>query len=442
MLFDEEIETLRYGSILNIQEQPTKTDSSAQLNAVNSAFPDATITQFIPSKTADIANRFSIQTDENKQLFVTVNQYNAQVLGTIDRSNSVYATANKIHSTLLMGDLGDYLIEIAASLGVLLIVSGVYLWIPNSPVSRAGFLKLRIRSGRRVLLRDLHANIAGILSVILFLFLLSGLSWTGIWGAKIVQAWNTFPTHYVWGARPSSESPEPHTHADLNHGSEEEMPWNLELTPVPESSAKAHDHAKMLQGDVHSKHTSAVAMKNAVSIDSIVDLASNLGFSQYRVFLPQSESGVYTITANSMAGDITDPANDRTVHVDQYSGKVLMDVTWQDYSAVAKLVAMGVSLHQGDVGTVNKLLNALFCLSFIFVAVSGAIMWWIRRPSRRNSLGVPRRFKRDGVWTTGLITLILISLLFPLSGIAIAIIFALDYLILSRQNARSGEHSV
>jgi len=122
------------------------------------------------------------------------------------------------------------------------------------------------------------------------------------------------------------------THADLNHGSEEEMPWNLELTPVPESTHEAHDHAKMLKEGFQSTHAdasqanSANAINNTVSIDSIVELASSVGFSQYRVFFPQSANGVYTITANSMAGDITDPANDRTVHVDQYSGSV--DAHW------------------------------------------------------------------------------------------------------------------
>jgi len=50
MLFDEEIETLRYGAIINIQEQSSKTDSSTQLLAVKDAFPSATITQFIPQR--------------------------------------------------------------------------------------------------------------------------------------------------------------------------------------------------------------------------------------------------------------------------------------------------------------------------------------------------------------------------------------------------------
>ncbi|OXE28569.1 hypothetical protein CA163_33215, partial [Vibrio parahaemolyticus] len=92
---------------------------------------------------------------------------------------------------------------------------------------------------------DVHANLGGVLSLVLLFFLISGLSWAGIWGAKMVQAWNTFPTYYTWGEKPESIL----THKDLNHGSSEEMPWNLELAAVPESKDKpAHDHANMEKG--------------------------------------------------------------------------------------------------------------------------------------------------------------------------------------------------
>ncbi|MCV5390497.1 PepSY domain-containing protein, partial [Escherichia coli] len=87
----------------------------------------------------------------------------------------------------------DRLIEISASLGILLLVSGLYLWLPRDNASRAGFLKIRIAQGSRILLRDVHANLGGVLSLVLLFFLISGLSWAGIWGAKMVQAWNTFP---------------------------------------------------------------------------------------------------------------------------------------------------------------------------------------------------------------------------------------------------------
>ncbi|GAL22684.1 uncharacterized iron-regulated membrane protein [Vibrio maritimus] len=339
---------------------------------------------------------------------------------------------NRIHGTLLIGDLGDRLIEIAASLGILLLVTGLYLWYPKDAASWSGFLKVRLTSGSRILLRDLHANIGGVLSLVLLFFLISGLSWAGVWGAKLVQAWNTFPTYYTWGDKPESSLQMAHnhhermTHADMNHGDTKELPWNLEQAPIPESVVSHHGHATSGSSGDYS------LSEHAVLIDEIAEKAQSLGFSRYRVFLPSSNTGVYTIAANSMAGDITDAREDRTTHIDQYTGEVLMDVTWNDYSVFAKFMAVGVSLHQGDLSLLNKVLNILFCIAFVFVSVSGALMWWWRRPRSSGSIGAPPRFQQDGVWKTGLVTLILVCLMFPLGGLAVMSILILDWLLFSR----------
>lgn len=428
MLFDEEIEQIRYQSLIEVTHSEQTLAVSTQLSAVSSAYPNHNVSQFIPAKDNQTANRFSLQNSDGKQFFVTVNPYTATVLGEIDRSNSIYNLANKIHSTLLIGDWGDYLIEVSASLGILLLVTGVYLWLPSDNASRAGFLKIRTRSGKRILLRDLHANIAGSLSVVLLLFFVSGLAWTGIWGAKIVQGWNTFPTHYVWGERPESAIPDI-THADLNHAAQEELPWNLELAPVPQSKPVEHDHANMDKSSLSTPISMGINTPSTIGIDHIVQLAKEVGFTQYRIFFPTSSSGVFTISANSMAGDIVNPTEDRTMHIDQYSGEVIMDVTWQDYSAIAKLMATSVSLHQGDVGSINKALNVLFCIAFIFIAALGTIMWWMRRPKNKTFLNAPHKLKGAGVWKTGLVSLCIICILFPLAGVSILVALALDKLL-------------
>ncbi|WP_029860378.1 PepSY-associated TM helix domain-containing protein, partial [Vibrio parahaemolyticus] len=380
MLFDDEIELARYETTLKVVQQEHKVPVSVQLELVKQAYPDFSVTQFVPAKTAHLANRFSIKAEDGRSLVAAVNPYSGEVQGTIDRSDSVYELMNNIHGTLLIGELGDRLIEISASLGILLLVSGLYLWLPRDNASRSGFLKIRVAQGSRIVLRDVHANLGGVLSLVLLFFLISGLSWAGIWGAKMVQAWNTFPTYYTWGEKPESTL----THKDLNHGSSEEMPWNLELAAVPESKDKpAHDHANMERG------ASYTASHRALSIDDIILKAEMMGFTSYKIFLPRSDNGVYTVAANSMGGDISDPRQDRTSHFDQYSGRLLVDVTWQDYSWFAKLMAAGVSLHQGDVSIINKALNVLFCLAFILIAISGVVMWWLRRPSRSASLGAP-----------------------------------------------------
>lgn len=415
MLFDDEIELARYADVLKVTPNAQAVSVSEQLTAVQKAFPQANVTQFIPATEPDLANRFSISLNDGSTQFVTVNPYSAEILGSIDRSGSWYQWANKIHSTLLIGDWGDYLIEVAASLGIILLVSGLYLWLPLDNGRKAGFLKVRLNSGARIIWRDLHANLGGALSLVLLFFLISGLSWTGIWGGKLIQAWNTFPTFYTWGEKPQSVL----THADLNHGAEKEMPWNLEQTPVPQS----HHH-----GNKHEVMTT----KATFDIDQVITQAKALGFTQFRVAFPRGEKGVYTISANTMAGDIVDPRDDRTAHIDQYSGALITEVTWQDYSPFAKAMAAGVSLHQGDLSVWNKIANVVFCLAFILISITGVVMWWLRRPTGQARLGAPPRFEQDGIWKTGLATLLVIGVAFPLAGFTIVLTLLLDWLLMSR----------
>ncbi len=417
MLFDDEIEHIRYAEILKVTPQTQVVPVSQQLAAVQNSYPEAQVTQFIPASKPDVASRFSVRFSNGSTRFVTVNPYSAEVLGAIDRSDSWYQWANNIHGTLLIGDWGDYLIEVAASLGIILLVSGIYLWLPLDNARKAGFLNVRINNGARVFYRDLHANIGGVLSLVLLFFLISGLAWTGIWGAKLVQSWNTFPTYYAWGEKPQSTL----THADLNHGLEKEMPWNLEQAPVPQSHH--HDNGHQM-----------IATNATFGIDQVIAKAKAMGFTQYRVAFPLGEMGVYTISANTMAGDIIDPRDEHTAHIDQYSGALLTEVTWQDYSLFAKAMAAGISLHQGDLSVWNKIANMMFCFAFILISITGVMMWWLRRPTGQARLGAPPRFEPNGIWKTGLVTLLVICLAFPLAGLTIVLALLLDWLLVSRIN--------
>ncbi|NMV05884.1 PepSY domain-containing protein, partial [Vibrio parahaemolyticus] len=103
-----------------------------------------------------------------------------------------------------------------------------------------------------------------------------------------------------------------------------------------------------------------------------------------------------------------------------------------DYSLFAKFMAAGVSLHQGDVSILNKVLNVVFCLAFILISITGVVMWWIRRPSRSAALGAPPKFQQDSIWKLGLVTLVILCLAFPMGGFAIVTVLALDWLLFNR----------
>ncbi len=238
-----------------------------------------------------------------------------------------------------------------------------------------------------------------------------GLSWAGIWGDTFVKAWNTFPAE-KWEA-PLSDL----THADLNPHAEHDVPWTLEDTPLPASGSQVGEQV----------------IPGPVTLDSAVAYARSLGFNgRFQLNLPADDIGVWTVSHDSMSNDGPNPAADRTIHIDQYTGKVLADVGYADYSVYAKMMAWGIAFHEGDMGNWNLALNTVFCLSVIFIAASGVVMWWLRRPSGARRLAAPPRPANLPLWKGAVLVGLFISMAFPLVGITLLALLALDLLVLSR----------
>jgi uncharacterized iron-regulated membrane protein len=64
------------------------------------------------------------------------------------------------------------------------------------------------------------------------------------------------------------------------------------------------------------------------------------------------------------------------------------------------------------------------------LAVSGAVMWWRRRPVK--TLGAPAMPANFPLWKGAVALVGVMGLLFPLVGVSLLIILSLDYLVLSR----------
>ena len=93
-------------------------------------------------------------------------------------------------------------------------------------------------------------------------------------------------------------------------------------------------------------------------------------------------------------------------------------------------MAVGIALHEGQLGWWNVVLNVLFCLSVIFACVSGVVMWWLRRPV--GHLGVPA-YPRDFRLGLGMAVIALVvGIAFPLGGIAILVLAVVDFLLPAR----------
>jgi uncharacterized iron-regulated membrane protein len=343
---------------------------------------------------------------------VTLDPYTGTVLNTFPWRAGWYDFANDIHGSLLIGDTGDLLIEAAASLGFLLVATGLYLHWPRNGAGLRRMLLPALAGSGRAMWKSLHGVTAFWFSLILIFFLVSGLSWTGIWGEKMVQAWNTFPAA-KWDNVPLSDA----THASMNHGAAKEVPWTLEQTPLPASGSLAGTRA----------------IDGFVTIDSVSAFADRLGFrGRFQINLPVDKTGVWTISHDSMSNDGPDPSADRTLHLDRFTGNVLADVRYADYSPYAKAMAWGIALHEGDLGPWNVALNTVFILAMIFVSISGLVLWWKRRPASAGRLVAPPMPEALPVWKGALVVSLFIALAFPMAGVSLVLVLLADVLLVSR----------
>ncbi|MFV1599034.1 MULTISPECIES: PepSY-associated TM helix domain-containing protein [unclassified Phaeobacter] len=382
---------------------------SAQADAAQAILPDGILKTYVAPRGADLAALFRIDHDGDA-VMVAVDPYTATVIETFPRRSGWYDFADSLHSDLMLGVTGDRILETAASLTMLLIATGLYMWWPRNLGWRHALLPSRGRG--RTTWRSLHGVVGFWISLFLALFLVSGLAWAGLWGGKMVQAWSQFPAE-KWDNVPLSGD----THASMDH-TRREVPWALEQTPMPASGGTAG-----ISGVIGA----------TVDIDSVDALARQIGFGgRYQLSIARGDTGVWTLSRDSMSTDSINPTSDRTVHVDRYTGKILADVRFADYSWPGKAMAVGIALHMGTLGLWSVLANTLVCLSILFLCASAVVLWWKRRPTKSGRLSAPPMPKELPLWKGAGLVGIAVCIAFPMAGLALLALLMLDGLILTR----------
>ncbi|APG49082.1 PepSY-associated TM helix domain-containing protein [Phaeobacter porticola] len=399
----------RDGELTAVVQQAQAVPLSVQADAALTTVPDGVLRQYVAPREADLAALFRV--DHNGDaIMVAVDPYTAKVVETFPRRSGWYDFADGLHSDLMLGVTGDRLLETAASLSLVLIATGLYMWWPRTIGWRRALLPSPGHG--RSLWKSLH-GVTGIwVSLFLVLFLVSGLAWAGIWGGKMVQAWSQFPAE-KWDNVPLSDD----THASMDHA-RREVPWALEQTPMPASGSDA----------------GVIGIADMpVDLDSVDALARQIGFAgRYQLSVPRNDSGVWTLSRDSMSTDSNNPTSDRTVHIDRHTGKILADVQFADYSWAGKAMAVGIALHMGTLGLWSVLANTLVCVSVLFLCVSAVVLWWKRRPVKARRLSAPPMPKELPLWRGAVFVGLAVSMAFPMAGLALLTVLLLDLLILSR----------
>lgn len=351
-------------------------------------------------------------------LQVFVDPASGRVAGAIDESARVMTIIKHIHSLAIVGDGGKVVIEIVAGWIIVLVATGAYLWWPRG--RKVGVVTIRPKAQGRTWWRDLHAVTGAFCGVIILFLALTGMPWSIFWG-KNVNAWLTAHDLGVprgmWSGVPKSVLP-PTALGDL--------PWSQQQDAVPASDDPHAEH-KAMAAHRHRAGGGAydlLGQPGVLSPDAVVAQLAAIGMDRnYRLALPRDASGVYSAirTPGQLAGQ-------RVIHVDQYSGKVLMDISPAQTGAVGRVTEWGVSVHQGgEYGTPNLLVMLAGCLGLIALCISGVLTWWKRRPL--GKLAAPQRKDGDRLARGVIVIAAVLGCFFPLLGASMLAVLLVDLLI-------------
>ncbi|UWU31796.1 PepSY domain-containing protein (plasmid) [Rhizobium sp. WSM1274] len=330
---------------------------------------------------------------------VFVNPYDGKVLDTVEKTQEFNTVVKHIHSLVYFGDIPNRMIEIVGGFVMVLVVTGIYLWWPRRQTG--GVVSVRGTPSRRVFWRDIHAVTGAFAGILIFFLAITGMPWSGYWGSN-VQSWLGshglgYPTQ-LWDDVPKSQQ----VTADILP----KVGWLVEKAPVPLS------------------HIAAAQSRKPVGLDRAVEVAKQAGMAPgFDVAIPSDATGVY-----SAAIYPDDLAKERMIHIDQYSGKPLVDISYDQYPVLGKAIEWGINTHQGqEYGRANQFLMLATCLMIILSCITGVVMWWKRRPAGR--LGVPPMPPQRSVYLGLWVIAAAFAIAFPLSGLAILLMVSFDQLV-------------
>lgn len=396
-LFRDEIDAIVHSDLKNVEiaESVARASPSAMVAAAIAAYP-GTAVKFTDPATPATSAEITVNTENRGKLAVYVNPYTGQVLGSLPDRGTIMWTIRYLHSLKYFGSFARALIEIAGGWSILLVGTGIYLWWPRRQTG--GVLSVRGTPKRRVFWRDIHA-VTGLFVGFFIVFLaITGMPWSGVWGAKVNEWANGNNFGYPAGVRVAVPMSDEH----LDHVAKSS--WSLEQAKIPQSAQHTHG-------------------AQPIGLDDAVAIFDRLGLHRgYAVNIPTSPAGVYT---GSVYPD--DLSRQRVVHLDQYSGQPLIDMSFADYGPLGKWLEWGINVHMGqEFGLANQLVLLAACMGIVMLAVSAGVMWWKRRPA--GSLGVPPMPADRRVFRGLIAILVAGGVIFPLVGLSLAIMLALDWL--------------
>jgi len=366
-----------------------------QLAAALAAYPDARFNHYrLPREPGDAAMvQLGLPDGRVTEVFVSPQ---GAVLGSIDAGTRISDMVATIHGSLLLGKWGDWLVELAASWTIVMILTGLYLWWPR-PFRAAGTFWPRLSLRGRPLLKDIHRVTGFWIAGLVLVMLASGLPWAGVWGSafKAVRA----QMGWVQGGQ------------------------NWKVGAGTDHAEHDHDHEAMLRA-------AAAPRPATLPLATFVTRAQAQGMAFPLLVIPPHApqrfgpptGNVWTVKTETQNRPLA-----RQVTYDPVTGTETGRSGFADRHVIDRVVNTGIAWHEGQLfGLANQLIGVATALALIAISVFGVLMWLRRRPA--GTLGAPPasevRMPRMMV-----VAIVLLGFLLPLFGASLIAILAVERII-------------
>jgi uncharacterized iron-regulated membrane protein len=345
---------------------------------------------------------------------VYVDPRTLQVLKTDNEDQRIDNFISRLHGELLIGKYGSWIVELAASWAVIMVLTGLFLWWPRDTRGLAGILYPRLRQGQRIFWRDIHSVTGIYVSFFALFLLLTGLPWAKSWGAYLKAARHLSNGHAVKQDWTTSSADILAARAAQNMSS---------MAGMNMGDAESDQHAS------HSHHHSAIAAgPNAyLAIDKMVATVAPIGLANPVLISPPSQPGG-NWTAKS---DTRDRPLRVDLILDPETGAILKRTDFDSKPWLDRAIGTGIAAHEGQLfGLANQLLGLFTTIGLVTLSLSGLVMWWRRKPA--DTLGAPAPIRHIR-FSAGLIALLIaFGLYFPFLGGSMILIALTERFLLRR----------
>jgi len=306
------------------------------------------------------------------------------------------ASIDYLHRSLMLGNLGRYYSELAASWLWVAALGGVLLWWWKRDLRR----NAKAKENTHLRTRRLHGQIGIWIAVGLIFLSVTGMTWSQLAGGRI----DDFRTAVGWIT--------PSVSVSLD-----------KLGVAADSNAEHHDHTN------HQNQYAALSTIDYTGqLDAVNLLAKQSGLESpmLEIRFPRNAEQAWLVREY----DRSWPTQVDTIAIDPRDMQVISRADFETFPIIAKLIRWGIDLHMGVLfGVANQVAMALLGLGLMGVIIYGYRIWWKRRPPAGST---PRTLMQSWLYLriSQRVVVVLIAAVIgwtlPMIGLSLLVFLAID----------------